>query len=116
MGLKKATFRVNPESIGWVTKALQTITPEHRDLQGISIRIHRGLVLGGVGPDTVQSLGEAISRRWLDLDRLLVKFWEFRSIRPGVGCRGLGDKQRDMDYCIGYLLPEITKRGLVDPV
>ena len=76
----------------------------------------RGLVLGGVGPDVVQSLGEATSRRWSDLDRLLVEVWESRSIRPRVGCRGLGEKQRDMDSCIGCLLPEITKRGIVDPI
>ena len=115
--MKNVVFRVSTESVGWVTTALQTITPEHRDLRGISIRMPRSLVFGGVGPDTVHSLGVAIYRRWSDLDRLLVEFWESRSIRPRVGCRGLGAMQWDMDYCIEYLLPEITRGGIaVDPI
>ena len=115
-GLKNVVFRVSPESVGWVTTALQTIPPEHRDLQRISICVPRRLALGDYGPDIIPSLGEDASRQWSDLDRLLVEFWESRSIRPAVGCKRLGEKQQNMDYRIGCLLPEITKKGLVDPV
>jgi len=76
----------------------------------------RGLAIGGIGSDIMRFLGEPVSRRWSDLDHLLVEFWESRSIRPRVGCKRLGEKQQYMDYCIGCLLPEITKRGIVDPI
>jgi len=116
-GLKDVVFRVGPKSVGWVTTALHTITPKHRNLRRISICMPRDLALGGAGSDIIQSLGEAASRRWSDLDRLLVKFWESRSIRPRVGYElGLAKNQENMDYSIGRLLPEVTKRGIVDPI
>ena len=95
--------------------ALQTITPEHQDLRRISIHIPFYLTNGtGAG----QTVGEAARREWLDLDRLLVQLWESRSIRPRVGYKGLGQrmKQQTTDYWVGCLLPEITRRGIVDPV
>ena len=115
VGLKNVVFQVNPKSVSWVTMALQTITPEHRGLQQISIFMPRSLAFSDADANIMQSLGEAISRQWLDLDRHLVELWESHSIRPRVGW-GLGDKQRNMDHCVGCLLPEINKRGIVDPI
>jgi len=95
---------------------LKTITPEHRDLRQIVIYLSRDLTLFEVGADLKQFLGGAISRQWSDLDRLLVEFWESRSIRPRVGRVTQGERRRSMEYCIGCLLPEIKKRGIVDMV
>ena len=47
----------------------------------------------------------------MDLDRLLVQFWDSRSIRPKV----VTEKKGKRDWA-GYLLPEITKRGIIDLV
>ena len=110
--LRDLVFRPESQSAEWITMALQTITPEHRDLQRISIHMPYYLTLLGVGVG--KFLGEATCREWSDLDRLLVQFWESRSIRPRVGCVRLGQKQQSTEYCIGCLLPEITKRGIFD--
>ena len=115
-GLKDVTFRVSAQTVGWVTMALRTITPEHRDLGQISICLPHNLTFVNVGADIRRSLGETTSRRWSDLDRLLVEFWESRSIRPRVGCATHEQEVGSMEYCVGCLLPEITKRGIVDPI
>jgi len=102
------------QSIEWITMALKTITPEHQDLRRISIYLAPHMTC--IGPDAKRSLGEATSRRWSDLDHLLVQFWESRSIRPRVGCERQGENRQNTEYRFGCLLPEITKRGIVDPV
>ena len=52
--------------------------------------------------------------QWLDLDRLLVQFWVSRSIRPKIVYPGNATEiMKDWIVC---LLPEITKRGIVDLV
>ena len=104
--LKDMVFRVESRSIEWVTMTLQTITPEHRDLQQISICVPYYLTLFEVGANVRQTIGELICGHWLGLDHLLVQFWESRLIRPRVGCTD----------CIGSLLPEITRRGIMDLV
>ena len=55
--------------------------------------------------------------RWSDLDRLLVGFWESRSIRPKVMCPQprTEDEGRVGDLA-EYLLPELTRRGIMDIV
>ena len=53
----------------------------------------------------------------MDLDRLLVEFWELRSIRPKItnGSTPRNDEKKGfMIDCVGCLLPEITKRGIID--
>jgi len=96
--------------------ALQTITPEHRDFRQISIYLPTHLTFWNIGADIKRSLGEATSRGWSDLDYLLVQFWEAFSIRPRVGCERRGEKGQNTEYCIECLLPEITERGIVDPL
>jgi hypothetical protein len=108
--LKDVVFRPEPRKVEWVITALQTITPEHRDLRHISIHLPYYLTLAVVLTNLRQTLGEAGFEKWLDLDRLLIQFWESRSIRPKVISmmnHGIGDH-------IGRLLPEITKRGVID--
>jgi hypothetical protein len=109
--LKDVTFQVDTWSVEWVATALQTITPEHRDLQHIKIGVSRYLTVRslGIGPDIRQGIGEANYGEWLDLDRLLVQFWESHLIRPMVQSWGLGGVR----YNIRDLLPEIVKGGII---
>jgi hypothetical protein len=108
--LKDVVFRPEPRRVEWVITALQTITPEHRDLRQISIHLPYYLTLAVVLTNLRQTIGEAGFEKWLGLDHLLVQFWESRSIRPKIISmmnHGIGDH-------IGRLLPEITKRGVID--
>ena len=60
-----------------------------------------------------QVIGEAVRRQCLDLDRFLIQYWESHSIRPVVICdvlTGEGQEPR------GWLMPEVTRRGILDPV
>ena len=114
--LRDAVFRPESEGIEYTTTTLQTITPELRELRQITIYVPYYLTRYKVGTDIRQSLGEAAFRRWSALDRILVQFWESRSIRPRVGCAILVEIGQNVEYCIGCLFPEITKRGIVDPV
>ena len=96
--------------------ALQTITSEHRDFRQILIYVPSTMTFFKVGADIGQSIGEAISRRWSDLGRFLVEFLESRSIRLRVGCARSGERGQNTEYCIACLLPEITKRGIAEPI
>ena len=103
--LKRVKFhRTRMRSIvQWFTMTLQTI--ESKDLQTIAIYPDHD------GPLTV---GGAEHQEWNDLDRLLVQFWTTHSIRPRVMYPAEGEKNiRD---CVPRLLPELTRRGLVDLV
>jgi len=112
--LGDVTFRSGSGRVEWITTALETITPKHRDFRHIKIFVPSDLTGFDVGDDIRQYIGETVSKEWLDLDRLLVQFWESRSIRPKVGCGLRGEKDQNTVYCIGCLLPEITERGIID--
>jgi hypothetical protein len=108
--LKDVVFQPGLRRVEWVIKALQTITPEHRDLRQLMIHIPRNLTVVGFVANCEEAVGEQAHGQWLDLDRLLVQFWESRSIRPKVVyTAGLG-----MRNFVESLLPEIIKRGVVD--
>jgi hypothetical protein len=113
--LKDVDIRLNSWSVEWIVMALRTITPKHRDLRQITIRIPYCFALLDVGINVRQNIGAAYFEQWLDLDRLLVQFWESHSIQPTVICgmriggEGTGD-------CIGCLLPEAMRRGIFDLV
>ena len=119
--LSKATklgdvvFGVKALSVDWVTMTLKTVTSKHRNLQRISIHVPYDFTLVDACAHVGQTVREVISRPWLDLDRLLVQFWELRSIRPKVILapkRWMG--KQEVEYCVGCLLPEITKRGIIN--
>ena len=100
--------------VGWVITALQTITPEHQDLRCISIYAPRTLAPVGVDDNVRRTVGEQIWGQWLELDRVLVQFWESRSIRPKVVCVAPEKEWQDrMRASMGSLLPEITRRGII---
>jgi hypothetical protein len=110
-------FRPKSWTVQWVTTALQTITPEHRDLQQISIEtlyLHFVDLLGaGVYTDVRGAVGETGYGEWLELDCSLIQLWESRSIRPKIACTPRKTSQELVDF-IECLLPEITKRGIID--
>jgi len=112
--LKDVAFRAKSQSVKWITMALHTITPEHRDLRQISIYVHLDSTTTRVGANIRQTIGEQTSGQWLNLDRLLARFWESRSIRPKVIWMAPKVGKRAMRNCIGCLLPVITMRGLID--
>ena len=114
--LKDVAFRPQSWTVEWVTTALKTIIPQHRDLQQISIRLSYPTVvsLNGINVDAApwETVGEVGCREWLDLDHELVQLWESRLIRPRVAFV----KEGDVRDSIRSLLPEITKRGIIDLV
>ena len=110
--LKDVVFRPGPWRVEWVTAALQTITPNHRDLRQITIRIPHHLTHAGVLANIERSIGEAHARLWLDLDLFLAQLWETRSIRTKVICTTEGS----MGVNIECLFPEMMKRGIIDLV
>jgi hypothetical protein len=108
--LKDVVFRLTLWRVECITATLKTITPKHRNLRQIMIDVSHHSTLLGANPDVGGAVGAANHGQWLDLDRILVRFWESSSVRPVVVCtteRGIGD-------CIGFLLPEITRRGIID--
>ena len=101
-------FRWGGTSVRWITMALQTV--KSKKLQRITIQL---LTL------TLRKMFVGVDEwEWQDLDHLLVRFWTSHSIRPLVmydpdeDGKGLRDEVNRMLS----LLPELTRRGLVDVV
>jgi len=118
--LNEVVFRVGILSAVWMTLALKTITPAHRDFHDITIHVS-GYLPSIANPTNLrETLGESFYGQWVDLDRLLVQLWESRGIRPKVGCNVPKKGKVSMFEYTGYLLPEIlpeiTKRGIVELV
>ena len=109
--LKDVAFQPASWNVQWVIAALQTITPRHRNLQHITIKVSYYLTLVRYFKNIRQGIGEANCGQWLDLDRLLVQLWESHSVRPNVLCDGAS---RAMGDCVKSLLPEGRKRGILD--
>ena len=113
--LEDAVFRpASLENVRWVTSTLETITPAHRNLQQITIYIP-------YDPQAhfnffTSTVGEEKCGQWSNLDRLLVRFWESRSIRPGVA---YDTSMVQWGWARAYtedLLPQIAARGIIDYV
>jgi hypothetical protein len=107
--LRYVAFRLNSWSVEWITAALRTITPGHRDIQQTSIHIPYYLITVGV---TWRTIEEPIHGQWLGLDRLLVQLWESRLVRTRV----IYTEKRDMRDLVEHLLPEISESGAIDLV
>ena len=111
--LKNVVFRATALNIDWVITGLRTIMPKHREFQRISIYVYFGpAFVGIVGTNARQTIGEKKFGRWLDLDHLLIRLWESHSIRARIILSSKGNQ--DTSEFMGYLLPEITRRGLID--
>jgi hypothetical protein len=102
--LKDVEFRCERLSIQRTTMALQTL--KSKNLRQITIH-----------PDATLAnpIGETVHREWQDLDHLLVRFWTSHSIRPKIKYE-LREGGNDLRDLVPSLLPELTKRGLVDLV
>lgn len=61
-----------------------------------------------------QVVREEFHEQWLELDWLLVQLWELHSIRLRLMHEVVAEDERD--DCYGFLLPEMTKRGILDLV
>jgi hypothetical protein len=109
--LKDVAFQPATWNVQWVIAALQTITLRHRNLRHITIKVSYYLTLVRYFKNIRQGIGEANCGQWLDLDRLLVQLWESHSVRPNVVC---DTANRAMNNCVKSLLPEGTKRGILD--
>ena len=109
--LKDVAFQPLSRNVKWIPATLRTAL-KLRDLQEISIFLPHYITAANICTDVGRVIGEENRKEWLDLDRLLVQFWESSSIRPKVVC----PRQMDTRCYIGYqcLLPEITKRGIID--
>ena len=84
---------------------LQTVGSGY--LQSITIEPH------DLPPETVE---EEVYQEWHDLDRVLVQFWTSHSIRPRVVYMPRLGEGKDLGVDVPILLPELTRRGLVDLV
>lgn len=115
--LRNVVFQPVFSAVTWIITTLRTITSRHRDLQHISIQVPYEFTSINSGTDVLQTIGEAISGQWLDLDRLLVQSWESRSVRPRlIIATKLWERELDARYCIGSLFPEVTQRDIVELV
>ena len=99
--LKDLVFRCESTRIGWIHTALQTVKSENLR----QIAIHIG------SPSLGSLVWDTVNEEWRDFDQLLVQFWTSHSIRPKVVfvANYMGNRLRRM-------LPELTRRGLVDLV
>ena len=85
------------------SRLLNIQTVKSKTLQRITIHLHSA---------TIRDPIEEVAQGWQDLDHLLVRFWTSRSVRLRLVYEG-GNYLRDH---APSLLPELTKRGLVDLV
>ena len=100
--LKHLMLRCGGSSIQRVITSLQTVVSE--SLQQITIHPHATVLLG-----------TAVRQEWQYLDHLLVRFWTSHSIRPRIVYEQyMGE--REMRNHTSSLLPELTRRGLIDLV
>ena len=114
--LRDLVFRSLTPSVAWVVTALKTITSNHRNLQRITINFRSyDPAFADTGTNVGQTMAETTYGEWLDLDRLLVQFWELYSVRTKV-VTSLWDGKRNMESRVGRFLPETTKRGAIDLV
>jgi hypothetical protein len=101
--LKAVVLQCASPNLQWAATTLQTI--ESENLQRITIDMSK----------LENLLKETVHQTWLDLDRLLLQFSESHSIRPEIILsRGRG--RTDFMNLMPILLPELTRRGIVDVV
>ena len=84
--------------------ALRTV--RSRNLQQITIHLYT---------TSANLITEAVRQEWQDLDRLLLQFWTSHSICPKITYE-VDKRGDDLRASAPGLLPELTKRGLVDLV
>jgi len=101
--LKDVAFHCG-RSTKWITTTVKTAKSEN--LQQITVNSPTA---------TLGQIEEAVYREWEDLDHLLVQLWTSRSIRPRVTYER-GKREDGMKDLPSRLLPELTRRGVVEIV
>jgi len=106
--LRQVVFRFHRHYPTWITMALKTITPKHRDIR---VSLHIPIYPGHVA----YSPEDEVGRQWVDLDHALIRLWESHGVRTRVVYSSGDEKEEAREY-IGELLPEVTRRGIVELV
>jgi len=70
--------------------------------------------LSGSSADVKQMIGDQSFGQWLELDLTLVQLWESRSIRPKTLYYSPQGMEEGATERMGCLLPEITRRRIID--
>jgi len=106
--LRDVSFRFTRPNVKWISKALHTA--RSGNLQRISLEPprHRNLAVGAAA-------WERVHQEWVELDQLLVQFWASHSLRPRVTYEP-GRFGEEMRVYVAGLLPELTRRGIIDLV
>ena len=106
--LREVAFRCTEPNVKWISQALHTA--RSGNLQRISLELprHRHAAIGA-------AVWETVHQEWAELDHLLVEFWVSHSLRPKVMYE-LGKWGEEMRVYVGSLLPELTRRGIIDLV
>lgn len=93
----------------WITFALKTLTPKHRDLRQISLCIPVHV------SETFTQMSEETYRQYMDLDRILVKLFESNAVHVRIVCF-MGGGEEEVRERVERLFPEVTKRGIFELV
>lgn len=114
--LKDVAFRCRTLNCGWIIRTLKTIVFEQQGLQQISIRIPRV-----ANPSYDHSIAQQIKSMepgvgWLDLDRLLVQFWELGSIHLRVVCPQIRRGTMGAVGLVACFMPELANMGILNLV
>jgi hypothetical protein len=109
--LKEVVFRLGGTLDVQIDIALKTLTSKHRDLQRVSIHIP----IRAPSIDDPVAIRGAVDKQWMDLDRALIRLWETNAIPTQVIYTTEEGKEEGREY-IGGMLPEMTKRGILEAV
>lgn len=104
--LRDVEFVCEKSDVRWITEVLRTA--EIRNLKSVSVVVSHFVALHA-------SRLDAADLGWSDLDRLLVELWALNSLRLRVMCRSR-DGWKDPEGDVAKVLPESTRRGIVDLV
>ena len=111
--LKEVTFHLQHLSVACVTLTLKTITSEHRDIQESLIQA-RALSNLTDWPTSTAAVGDNTRGQWLDLERILIQLWKLHTACAKIGY--YPGMRGECHQLMGDLLPEATKRGIVELV
>jgi len=95
-------------NVQWVLTALRTITTDHQNLQEVS------LLASCILCEPERAIGEAAHKQWSEFDHILARLLELHSIRLQI--HFFGHPGRTNRCCANSLLPEASKKGMVDLV
>ena len=96
---------------------LKSVTPEHRDVRQILINVPFGFPPENSSVNIRRVIRETTYGQRLDLDCLLVRFWESHLIRPKIRHSGVSRRgKKDTIDCVLRSSPEMTKGELIDLV